>query len=286
MPQQDSLEITAGAFGRLLRFWRQSRKLSQEAVALEIDSSIRHISFLETGKSLPSRAIVRRLAEFLGLNLRETNNLLAASGYAPISVGLDAVSGQSAESRWLRKSLIHTLIGLEPYPTIIMDRHGDAVMVNRALVEIIGGRAEQVRTDPGFNILELFTGDLGLKPYIRNWEDTICALLVTLQQEVLMFQQETAASLLQRLLRDKDIPADWRQRGSRHMNVSGLQTTTCFPGEQPQQHLHVVHTVGATSFVSEPRLMIYTIYPRDMSLGEEWAERIRGKEIRHPLLPY
>ena len=52
-----SEKIAEGAFGRLLRFWRQVRKRSQEDVALEIDSSIRHISFLENGKSLPSREI-------------------------------------------------------------------------------------------------------------------------------------------------------------------------------------------------------------------------------------
>ena len=104
--------IAKGAFGRLLRYWRQARKRSQEDVALEIDSSIKHISFLENGKSLPSRAIILRLASYFGLSGRETNNLLTAANYSPIS----NEQLNLRESELMHASLVHTLRGLIHFP--------------------------------------------------------------------------------------------------------------------------------------------------------------------------
>src|SRR5688572_10797933 len=72
------------AFGSQLRRWRGQRGLSQLALALQADVSARHLSWLETGKAEPSRAMVLRLAEQLDLPLRERNALLVAAGYAPL----------------------------------------------------------------------------------------------------------------------------------------------------------------------------------------------------------
>ncbi len=70
--------------GDLLREWRQRRRLSQLDLALEADISTRHLSFLETGRSQPSREMVLLLAEKLDMPLREQNILLAAAGFAPV----------------------------------------------------------------------------------------------------------------------------------------------------------------------------------------------------------
>src|SRR5690606_36154372 len=73
----------APAFGPLLRHWRRRRALSQLALAAEAGASQRHLSFIESGRSTPSRAMVLRLAERLAVPLRERNALLAAAGHAP-----------------------------------------------------------------------------------------------------------------------------------------------------------------------------------------------------------
>ncbi len=72
------------AFGRLLRQWRLSRRLSQLTLALDAEISARHISFLETGRAKPSREMVLGLAHALDVPLRERNALLLAAGYAPV----------------------------------------------------------------------------------------------------------------------------------------------------------------------------------------------------------
>jgi transcriptional regulator with XRE-family HTH domain len=71
-------------FGSLMRQWRQRRRLSQLDLAIEADVSSRHVSFIETGRSAPSRAMVLRLADALDVPLREQNQLLMAAGLAPV----------------------------------------------------------------------------------------------------------------------------------------------------------------------------------------------------------
>jgi transcriptional regulator with XRE-family HTH domain len=70
------------SFGALLREWRQRRRLSQLALALDADVSQRHLSFVESGRARPSREMVLRLAERLAVPLRERNRLLLAAGFA------------------------------------------------------------------------------------------------------------------------------------------------------------------------------------------------------------
>src|SRR5688500_15077371 len=86
----DGMETTAPLTsetpsGALLRAWRERRRLSQMALALEAEMSTRHLSFLETGRARPSREMVLRLAEHLRVPLREQNALLLAAGFAPQS---------------------------------------------------------------------------------------------------------------------------------------------------------------------------------------------------------
>ena len=208
-------KVAEGAFGRLLRYWRQVRKRSQEDVALEIDSSIKHISFLENGKSLPSRDIILRLTAYFGLSGRETNNLLAAANYAPISI--DQLNVQ--DSRVLHSSLIHTLRGLDPFPSAIIDRTGDVRMLNRGWLEVIGKRVPSIQRQEHFNLMDIFLAEDGLKPYMEAWEDTVCAMLVALQQEVLMFQDRQSITTLQRYLADSSIPRDWQVRGANRLTL-------------------------------------------------------------------
>ncbi len=275
-------EIAAGAFGRLLRYWRQVRKRSQEDVALEIDSSIRHISFLENGKSLPSRDIILRLAAYFGLSGRETNNLLAAAGYSPIS--MEQLNVQ--ESEVLRSSLIHTLRGLDPFPSAIIDRTGAVRMLNRGWLEIIGQRVPSVHRQAQFNVMDIFLAEDGLKPYMENWEDAVCAMLVTLQQEVLMFQDRQSITTLRRYLADPSIPRDWQIRGANLLTLSGMYSRISLPDDRPRTYLQVLNTVGSVRVVPDPILMIYSIFPDSEELTETWHGRLRGNSYEHPLLNY
>ena len=106
--------------GRLLKQWRERRRMSQLGLALEAEISTRHLSFLETGRTQPSREMVLLLARVLEVPLRGRNELLTAAGYAPVyrETGLDA-----PEMAQVKQALGFMLRQQEPFPAMVLDRH-------------------------------------------------------------------------------------------------------------------------------------------------------------------
>ncbi len=119
--------MEAGGFGTLLREWRRTRRLSQGDLAEASEVSARHISFLETGRSAPSRSMVLVLASALDMPLRDRNLLLQAAGFA--SVYQDSAPGPP-ESGPLRRTLDLLLRHHEPYPAIAVSTGLDLVVMN------------------------------------------------------------------------------------------------------------------------------------------------------------
>src|SRR5690242_13404579 len=140
---------TAGAptsrtpIGELLRSWRRRRSLSQLELALEADVSSRHVSFVETGRAKPSRAMVLHLAEHLDVPLRERNALLLAAGYAPVYM-----ERPLAEMEAVQRALDRFLRAHEPYPAIVLDRRFDLVAANDALDLLTAGVAPELLAPP------------------------------------------------------------------------------------------------------------------------------------------
>jgi transcriptional regulator with XRE-family HTH domain len=155
---------TAPRVGDLLRDWRRRRRLSQLDVSLDAAVSARHLSFVETGRSKPSRELVLHLAEFLDVPLRERNALLLAAGYAPAYSATDL---DAAQARAVRESLGHLLAGHEPYPAVVFDRYGDVVLTNRAVGPLLEG-ADPALLDPPVNVYRLGLHPGGLAPRIRD----------------------------------------------------------------------------------------------------------------------
>src|SRR5919106_5745721 len=108
-----------GSAGELLRHWRERRRRSQLDLAVEAGISTRHLSFVETGRSRPSRDMLLRLAEELELPLRERNHLLLAGGYAPV---YGQATLDSPAMAGVRAALRQVLTGHEPYPAVVVDR--------------------------------------------------------------------------------------------------------------------------------------------------------------------
>ncbi|NLU68974.1 helix-turn-helix transcriptional regulator [Streptomyces sp. HNM0574] len=139
-------------FGTLLRGWRRARGLSQLALALEADTSARHLSCVETGKARPSRPMVLRLAEHLDVPLRERNDLLQAAGYAPEfrESGLD-----DANMAAVRGALDTLLAGHEPYPGVVVDRQWNLVAGNGALAVLTEGVTPELLHRTPVNVVRL-----------------------------------------------------------------------------------------------------------------------------------
>src|SRR5262245_35713069 len=121
--------ITAQPVGDLLRHWRQQRRLSQLDFAVEAAISTKHLSFLETGRSQPSREMLLHLAELLEVPLRARNELLMAAGFAP-TFKEHALSDPALQAA--RTAVERVLRGHEPYPALAIDRHWTLLAANDA----------------------------------------------------------------------------------------------------------------------------------------------------------
>src|SRR5215831_5949287 len=150
--------------GSLLREWRQRRRLSQLDLACAADISTRHLSFVETGRSAPSREMLLHLAERLQIPLRERNTLLLAGGFAPV------YSAKPLEDPSLgaaREAIDLVLAGHAPFPALAVDRHWTLVASNRAIPPLLAGASASLLKPP-INVLRLTLHPEGLAPRILN----------------------------------------------------------------------------------------------------------------------
>lgn len=185
----------AHAVGPLLREWRQRRRLSQLDLALEAEISTRHLSFLETGRSAPSRAMVLRLAEHLDVPLRERNALLAAAGFAPVfsERRLDDPALGAA-----RQAMRAILLAHDPFPALAVDRHWTMVSANAAVAPLLAGVAGALLAPP-VNVLRLSLHPEGLAPRIDNLWEWRGHLLARLRRQVDLSADPVLGDLLREI---------------------------------------------------------------------------------------
>jgi len=168
-------------FGDLLRDWRSRRRLSQLDLACEADISTRHLSFLETGRSQPSREMVLHLGDRLDLSLRDRNALLAAAGYAPVYPERPLADPALSAAR---KAVELVLKAHEPYPALALDRHWTLVASNEAVPPLLVGVLDPSLLEPPVNVLRLSLHPAGLAPLIVNLADWRSHLLERLRRQI------------------------------------------------------------------------------------------------------
>ena len=186
---------TSPPVGIVLREWRQRRRLSQLDLASQADISTRHLSFMETGRSAPSRDMVLHLAEQLQVPLRERNVLLVAAGYAPMfsERSLEDPAMQAA-----RRAMEAVLTAHEPYPARAVDRHWQMVASNRAVAPLLAGIGAEL-LQPPVNVLRLSLHPDGLAPLIVNYDEWRSHLLDRLRRQIGLSADPVLAALLQEL---------------------------------------------------------------------------------------
>ncbi|HEV8474649.1 MAG TPA: helix-turn-helix transcriptional regulator [Methylomirabilota bacterium] len=210
MLESPAVEKTQAPFGRLLREWRARRGMSQLDLSVEAGVSSRHLSFVETGRAMPSREMVVLLARTLDVPLRDRNDLLTAAGYAAIyrATGLDAPAlGQA------RRALDFMLRQQEPYPALVLDRHWNVLDVNAgsARVQAAFLDANEVSALGPPNAMRLMFHPSGFRPWIVNWEPTAASLIQWLHRDVATgFADAQTRALLAELLSYPDVPRQWR----------------------------------------------------------------------------
>ncbi|MEU9760518.1 helix-turn-helix transcriptional regulator [Streptomyces sp. NPDC001834] len=166
--------------GPLLRRWREQRRISQLELALRADSSARHISFIETGRSRPSEDMVLRLAEHLDVPVRERNALLVMAGYAPRYA---QTSFDDPALAPVREGMERLLRGYDPYPALVVDGVYDVVAANRGIEMLLEGVAGHLLV-PRLNAMRLTLHPEGLAPRIRNLREWRADLLAQMRRQI------------------------------------------------------------------------------------------------------
>jgi transcriptional regulator with XRE-family HTH domain len=199
-PRRDEAQVTTAPHvhrpvGELLRQWRERRRLSQLELALQAEISTRHLSFVETGRAMPSRDMVLRLAAQLDLPLRERNHLLLAAGYAPVyaETALDAPHMAA-----VRAAVRQVLAGHEPYPAIVVDRGWNLVEANTGVALFTAGVAPELLAPPT-NALRVSLHPAGMAPRIVNQGEWRAHLLGRLRRQIALTAAPALAALYDEL---------------------------------------------------------------------------------------
>ena len=265
---------TLRSIGDFLREWRQRRHLSQLALACEAEISTRHLSFLETGRSLPSREMILHLAERLNIPLREQNVLMLAAGYAP------TFSERPLEDpalRPMRKAIDLVLTGHEPFPAIAVDRHWTLIAANKTIAPLIEGASPELLRSP-INVIRLGLHPEGIARRIINFSEWRSHLLARLRHQIDVTADLDLKDLMSEIL-SYPRPDSSTKIMSTSENYGGVvvpvQMTT---GDGILSFFSTTTVFGTPVDVTLAELALESFFPAD----EATAETLLRLAARHP----
>ncbi len=205
--RSEGAAANGSAFGRLLRDWRGRRGFSQLDLALAARTTQRHLSFIESGRATPSRAMILRLAATMSLPLRQQNALMLAAGYAPAWRERDL---SAPDLVVVSSALDYMLAQHEPYPAFVVDRCWNLLRANGGamnLTEFLLGPAPANSHAEPVNLAVALVSRDGLRPFIVNWQQVALYFLRGVQADAHADGTSETAELLARLLAYPDVSA-------------------------------------------------------------------------------
>lgn len=269
----------ANELGELLRHWRDMRGRSQFDLSLDAGVSQRHISFIESGRSVPSRQMLMDIAQALDVPLRERNALLLAAGYAPIySEG----AWNASEMQSVTSALGRILRQHEPFPAVVMDRYWNVLMTNDAAPRFFNRFIDMAaRTGPR-NMLHLMFDPQGMRPFIANWDDVAKSLIQRVYHETVgRVLDDKTRELLAALLAYPDVKTEWRSPES----LNAAPVTRSMPvipigfvmDDTVLNYFSMVTTVGTPQTVAAQELRLESMFPAD-DATERYHESMTARE--------
>ncbi len=271
------------SFGDQMRRWRAARRLSQLNLALEAGCSARHLSFLETGRSQPSREMVERLAAALELSLRATNGLLLAAGFAPRFPERPLDHPALAPAH---RGIRFLLDAHHPYPAFVVDRLWNIVESNRAhqlLLRWMLGPAAETNGDET-NILHLVLAPHLLRPYLANWSLVAGHLIRRLEHQL---GQPSCDDRLERLHDRLIADPDVAQAARRHepFGEHDLLVPTVFQVRGRRlAWFSTLAAFGAAVDITLAEILIESLYPMDPETAAVATELVARLE-HEPEIP-
>ena len=263
-----------GAVGQLLRDWRAARGMSQFDLAMHAGFSSRHVSFIETGRTNPSRQALLILAEALEVPLRERNRLLEAGGYAHLypERSLDA-----AEMGHVRGVLQFILDRHQPYPAVVLDRYANCLMGNSASSQLIAAVIDPSLITGHANFLRMTFHPLGARRWIVNWDEVARHLMARAERELGRAENDRTAAQLLEELRGYADPAP-PQRGTTALSAGDLLLPIHFRKDGVDLRMFsTIMTLGTPQDVTLQELRIETFFPADESSAQAWNQIARAR---------
>ena len=254
--------MVASRVGGLLAYWRGVRRMSQLALASEAEVSPRHLSFIESGRSKPSREMVLLLASVLDVPLRERNTLLQAAGFAAVFRESAMTEPQLAV---VRQALDAMLAQAAPYPAVVLDRQWNIISGNEAAQRFFGfllAGSGSERLGPA-NVLRLIFHTDGLRPWIANWDEVAEALIQRVHREAVgNTLGDEVRAVLAEVLRYPGVPEHFARPDltASHLPIVPI----CFERDRRRfSYFSMVTTLGTPIDVTAQELRIECFFPLD-----------------------
>lgn len=249
--------LTPPGVGPLLREWRERRRLSQLALAVSAGVSARHLSFVETGRSTPSRELIVHLAGELGVPLRDRNSLLLAAGYAPV---YRQTALEAKEMAPVRRALDKIVSGHEPFPAIVVDRRWELVTANGPALDILtDGVATDLLTPP-VNALRVSLHPDGMAKRITNFAQWADHLLERLDRQIAVSRDADLIALAAEL---RDYPGVGLSPRSTALADRLFVPLVLRHANQELQFFSTVATFGTAVDITIAELAIESFFPAD-----------------------
>jgi transcriptional regulator with XRE-family HTH domain len=284
--------------GNLLRHWRNVRGRNQLDLSIETGVSQRHISFIESGRSTPSRQTLLEIAQVLDVPLRERNTLLLNAGYAPV---FSEAAWNSAQMQSITKALERILRQHEPFPALVMDRYWDVLMANDAAPRFFNCFIDMSQRKGPRNMLHLMFDSDGMRPFVEDWDQVAGSLLHRVRTEATgRVIDEKTKELVAALLAYPGAEANSTEQIQRRSRQSHFGQT--FPSnratggpilpiiplsfrkdETVLNYFSMVTTVGTPQMVAAQKLRIESMFPADEETEREHLKML-GEARRRPRL--
>jgi transcriptional regulator with XRE-family HTH domain len=259
-PNQNAQVIPAGHFSGLLKHWRKVRRLTQIELAVDANVSARHLCFLETGRSQPSREMVQLLGSALDLPLEERNALHVAAGFVP-PYGDQGLAADNLQH--VRQALDFILRQQEPYPGIVIDGRWDVRIRNQASARLLKPFHQAYDMEAGIadNAMHVVFHPRGLRQFIVNWDEFAGQMIQILHREVAQ-GGSVAADLLDEIMTYPGLPAEWRLPRN-PAGSSPVMTMQLRKGDYRLAFFSTFTTLAMPTDVALQKLKIECFYPAD-----------------------
>jgi len=259
----------------LLRFWRKTLRFSQQQLAENLQTTPRHLSFLETGRSKPTREMVLRLARAFAFGEGRTGVLLAAAGLSQPGAKVDL---SLPEHRQLSENLDLLLNQQNPFPGVVVDRVGHIVRANQSwnrLLEL--GKASQLGQMDQTNLLDSYFSNAGLREHILDWEQLACSLLLHIKEQQVLTGDPEMGELIAWLESYSGVPKDWAiKAAAMEANSQSMYELTLTFAEQEIALRSVVTGIEPFQAASQPSLLLHAFFPQNQE-AQMMFERLAAK---------